>query len=53
LVGESSWYCSKLVWKAYMEKANIDLSGNQTLYTYVYPDEIYVDNDTSIFATGT
>ena len=46
----SSWYCSKLVWKAFYQVGNRDLDVDYG--TYVYPDDIYEDGDTKIFATG-
>ena len=36
---ETTWYCSKLVWKAYNVALNIDIDYNQG--TYVFPDDIY------------
>ncbi|BAD77338.1 hypothetical conserved protein [Geobacillus kaustophilus HTA426] len=47
---DSTWYCSKLAWKAYYEMGNRDLDYDGGLY--VYPDDIYQDGDTKIFATG-
>jgi len=42
------WYCSKLVWAAYKEKANIDLDVDGG-YS-VLPDDIYQDNQAYVFA---
>lgn len=44
------WYCSKLLWAAYKEKAGIDLDSNGGLT--VLPDNIYMSQEASIFATG-
>lgn len=46
----SAWYCSKLPWKAYYEVGNRDLDVDYG--SYVYPDDIYEDGDTKIFASG-
>lgn len=46
----SAWYYSKLPWKAYYEVGNRDLDVDYG--SYVYPDDIYEDGDTKIFASG-
>lgn len=46
----SSWYCSKVSYRAYYVEAgkNLDYDGGY----YVFPDDIYNDGDTSVFAVG-
>ena len=43
-----SWYCSKIAWKAYWEKAGIDLDPNGGYH--VIPDDIYASQWISAFA---
>lgn len=47
----SSWYCSKIPYMAYSWASgkNIDYDGGY----YIFPDDIYNDGDTSVFAVGT
>ena len=47
---ESSWYCSKLSWKAYQVEASTDLDSDGGLI--VFPDDVYVHSDLSLFAYG-
>jgi uncharacterized protein YycO len=46
----SKFYCSKLVWAAYKEKASKDLDYDGGLY--VYPDDLFDSTLTSVFAEG-
>lgn len=50
----TSWYCSKLIWAAYWDKTDkkIDLRGGSR-FGDVYPDDIYISNHVTVFATGT
>ncbi|MHB1167411.1 MAG: YiiX/YebB-like N1pC/P60 family cysteine hydrolase [Carboxydocellales bacterium] len=51
LNNEDTWYCSKLVWAAYKNKANIDLN-NRYYAPEVFPDDLYNDDDAYLFAIG-
>lgn len=46
----SSWYCSKIAWKAYLEKTLLDFDSNGGYH--VIPDDIYLSKWVRIFATA-
>lgn len=47
---ETSWYCSKLAWRSYYFAANLDL--RYSSLATVYPDDLYHNSNTYIFANG-
>lgn len=47
---ESSWYCSKLAWKAYSVKTGLDLDADGGYY--VKPDDLWNSSLTYVFAYG-
>ena len=43
----SFWYCSELVWAAYMDATDTRINIDSDERGLVWPDEIYQDNDTT------
>lgn len=46
----NTWYCSKLAWKAYKDKAGIDIDYNKDYW--VLPDDIYQSSFVKVFTTA-
>ncbi len=47
---ESRWYCSKLAWSGYKQRATVDLDANGGFW--VAPTDLYNDNDTHVFVAA-
>lgn len=48
----NGWYCTKLPWVGYWEYHNVNIHEWDFSMYYCYPDNIYDDDDTIVFASG-
>jgi len=49
---EDTWYCSKLVWRAYEIGLGVDLSDGARWFGWVLPDHIWYSDNTYVRATS-
>lgn len=49
---DTHWYCSKLVFRAYYVETGNRIDLRYSSNSFVYPDDLYQDPETRVFATG-